>query len=167
MFKIFFLIILTISIKISLSQSEKNVTEVSETIFEYIYQVYSGMANASDLSESESQCTQVLIKNKKNFIDNLIPIVGSFGNNKELYNAIIKNGLNILTIHGFAKNCKILNIIILYNSLTIEKNVKSLGKKLIELATTINDIIGEKITTKDFFNKIGILANTIFDLIVK
>ena len=167
MSKIFFIILLFISIQNSLSQNVANTTKIAEDVYNYLYQFYVGMAEGSNLLEDKSQCTLCIKKNKNIIIENLKGIVNNMNDSSKLFKAFMTNGLNILTIHGFAKNCKIFNLILIYNSLTIKEKIKELGEHIFKNTDKINDIFGYDLTLNNLFNRLGKALHTILKIKVK
>ena len=165
MSKIFYIILLSIALTTIKCQSD-NAIEVAESIYNIIYELFSGMANGTNMTETESQCIQVIKKNKAGFINNLMPIVNTLQDSSKLFRTILNSGLKILSIHGFAKNCKILNVINIYNSLTVRKNVYNIGETIYNNAQEITDVFGVNFTDHLFY-KIGRLAYTTFQIKVK
>ena len=161
MSKITIILLLSISFQCVFSQS--NTTDVAESVYYYLIDFFAGMAD----NENTSLCIN-LIKDKKNdFLMNIKPIVNSLNETQKLFVAFIKYGLNLITIHGFAKNCKILNVIIFYNKLTIIDEIISLGKSVNNSAVKIAGIFNKTIPEESIFKKIGKLVKQLLDVRVK
>ena len=117
MSKLNFILLFLILIQNTLSQS--NSTDTGEIIYGYLKDFYAGMSD----DEENSKCLKVITDKKAYLIENLKPIIESIGDANMLFKNLLTFGVNILTMHGFAKNCKILNVIIFYNKLTIKEEI--------------------------------------------
>ena len=156
-------IILLFSISVQCVFSQSNTTDFSETLYNYLIDFFAGMTD----NENTSLCIN-LIKNKRtDFLRNLKPIVNSFNDTQKLFNTIMRYGLNLITIHGFAKNCKILNVVIFYNKLTILKEITSLGNLVYNTSREIAGIFNKTIPEESILKKIGKLAKQLLGVRVK
>ena len=103
----------------------------------------------------------------QDFLKNLEPIVNSLNNTQTFFNHFIKYGLNLITIHGFAKNCKILNVVIFYNKLTIRGEITNLGESVHNTARQIAGIFNKTVPAESIFKKVGKLAKQLLNIRVK
>ena len=117
--------------------------------------------------ESKSKCLKVITNKKPYLIENLKPIIESIGDTSMLLKKLMDNGVNILTIHGIAKNCKILNVITFYNKLTIKEEITNLGDLIINKNKEISGFFNKTMTNNSFLKKIGQLAKIILNFRVK
>ena len=142
-----------------------NLTEISLQFYQYIKDLFIGLVrDGTDLNQS--QCIQVITNKKQYILDNLQEIVTGINDTQRLFETLIENGLNILTIHGFAKNCKIINFVFFYNKLTQEKEIKKLGTSISNNASLLADIFNPKIKDS-LFKKVGNFSKYFLDLSVK
>ena len=96
------------------SYSQIIATDFSDTVYEYFKDIFEGIAG----EKNDTKCVEVITKNKDDFMRHIKPIIDSLNDTSKLFNSLVEHGLKLLTIHGFAKNCKLLNAIIFYNRLT-------------------------------------------------
>ena len=161
MSKITIIILLSISIQYVFTQN--NSTDLTETIYGYLKYFFAGMAD----NENTSLCIELINDKKQDFLKNLEPIVNSLNNTQTFFNNFIKYGLNLITIHGFAKNCKILNVVIFYNKLTIRGEITNLGESVHNTARQIAGIFNKTVPAESIFKKVGKLAKQLLNIRVK
>ena len=118
-------------------------------------------------NENESLCIGLIDDKKQHFLKNLEPIVNSLNNTQTFFTNFIKYGLNLITIHGFAKNCKILNVVIFYNKLTIRGEITNLGESVHNTARQIAGIFNKTVPAESIFKKVGKLAKQLLNIRVK
>ena len=160
MSKLNFILLFLILIQNTLSIS--NSTDSGEIVYEYLKDFYAGMSD----DEDKSKCLKVITDKKDYLIENIRPIIESIGDGNLLFKRLLTFGVNILTIHGFAKNCKILNVIIFYNKLTIKSEILNLGDLIINNKNNISGVFN--LTSSDsFLKKMGKLAKIILNIRVK
>ena len=158
MSKITLILLISISFQYVLADSE-----MGETLYNYIKDFFAGMAE----DEGKSQCVNIINAKKEDFIRYIEPLINAIDDTQKFFNIFIENILKLVTIHGFAKNCKILNVIIFYNKLTIKEQIKSLSESVINNAKNISAIFNKTVTEESIFKKIGKSAKIILDINVK
>ena len=161
MSKLNFILLFLILIQNTLSQS--NSTDTGEIIYGYLKDFYAGMSD----DEENSKCLKVITDKKAYLIENLKPIIESIGDANMLFKNLLTFGVNILTMHGFAKNCKILNVIIFYNKLTIKEEILNLGDLINNNKEKISGIFNRTLSGDSFLKKFGQLAKIILNIRVK
>ena len=117
--------------------SQTDPKELAETVYEYIKDLFEGMST----NVNTSKCIKTISDKKEYFIENIEPIIANIYEPTKLPQLLLNHGLNILTTHGLAKNCKLLNFILFYNKLTRLNEINSIVKKLGELARVVLNFI--------------------------
>ena len=148
------------------SYSQIIATDFSDTVYEYFKDIFEGIAG----EKNDTKCVEVITKNKDDFMRHIRPIIDSINDTSKLFNSLVEHGLKLLTIHGFAKNCKLLNVIIFYNRLTNLEEIKILGNTTIKLKREIAGIFNKTKSGQvenSLFYKIGKLAQVLLDLKIK
>ena len=160
MSKIFIAVFFAISIQFVFADS--STIEMSEKIYTLIKDLFIGLVTGD---EDKSKCIKVLNDKKQYIVENIDDIISDI-NNDELFDKILLNSLNIITIHGLAKNCKLMNFIFFYNQLTQLDEIKKLGQTIHKEAEKIADIFDPE-TTSSFFKKLGVFSRKILGFTVK
>ena len=145
--------------------AETNHTEISEQFYQYVKDLFIGLVK-DNTDINKSKCIQVITNRKQYILDNIEEIVKGINDTQVLFEKLIENGLNILTIHGFAKNCRIINFVFFYNKLTQENEIISIGETIHNNATLIADIFNPAIKDS-LFKKVGNFSKHILNLVVK
>ena len=157
------ILILLISISIQYVFSQTNETDIPEKVYYYIKDFFAGMAN----DEKKSLCIGIIDKKKDDLIRFIKPIVDSSSDAQKLLNVLIESVMKIITIHGFAKNCKILNVIIFYNKLTIMNEIINLSNTIVKSSKEIAALFNKEFANESIFKKIGKLAKKLLNINVK
>ena len=155
------LLLLSFLIQNSLSQS--NETDFSETAYGYLKDFFVGMAD----DKNNCKCLKVVEENKQKIIGYLKSLFNSLS---DIHNSFTEFGVNLLkiiTIHNFAKNCKLLNFVIFYNKLTHMEEIQKLSNLIINSSREISGIFNKTRIDTPFFNKIGELAKKVLEVKIK
>ena len=118
-------------------------------------------------NKSNSKCLKVVQKNKQKIIGYLKSLFNSLS---DIHNSFTEFGVNLLkiiTIHNFAKNCKLLNFVIFYNKLTHMEEIQKLSNLIINSSREISGIFNKTRIDTPFFNKIGELAKKVLEIKIK
>ena len=162
MSKLTTLILFSILFQITLTQQ----SDFSELVYEYIKDIFEGIAE----DKMNSKCLQIINNKKEEFMGHIRPIVNSLNDEQKLFNNFVEHGLKLLTIHGFAKNCKILNAIIFYNKLTNKNEIINLGNEVINEKEQIAGVFNKTVdpsTENSIFYKLGKLAKMLLNINIK
>ena len=157
------IIIFLFSILIQNVFSQTNPKEFAETVYEYIKDLFEGMST----NVNTSKCIKTISDKKDYFIENIEPIIANIYEPTKLPQLLLNHGLNILTTHGLAKNCKLLNFILFYNKLTRLNEINDLGILIYKNAEEIANIFDKTDEINSIVKKLGELARVVLNFIVK
>ena len=160
MSKIFIVVFLAISIQFVFADS--STIEISEKIYTLLKEIFVGLVRGD---EDKSKCIKVITDKKQYIVENIDDIISDI-NNDDLFDKILMTSLNIITVHGLAKNCKLMNFIFFYNQLTQLNEIQKLGQTIHNRAVEIAEIFNLN-NTASFFKSVGIFSRDILGFSVK
>ena len=156
-------IALLFSFLIQKALTQSNETDYAVIAYGYLKEIFAGMVK----NESGSLCLQVVNERKNEIIEHLRGIIDSLSDIDNRFTEFGVNLLKLLTLKGYAKNCKILNFVIFYNKLTNKDEIIKLGNLIYNTATELSGIFNRTNTNTTFFKNMGKLAKKVLDIKVK
>ena len=164
MSKILIAVLLAVSLPFVIT--EPSTIEISEKIYNLIKDLFIGLVRKEETDINNSKCIKILTDKKQYIVENIDEIIKAIGDDNNLFDQFMHNAMNVITIHGLAKNCKFMNFVFFYNQLTQLAEIKTLGENINKNASYIAEIFDPK-NNATFFNKIGKFSRDILGLTVK
>ena len=159
------LIAVFLAILIPFVITDSNTMEISEKVYNLIRDLFIGLVPKNETDINNSKCIKIITDKKQYIVENIDETVNAISDDG-LFDKFLNNVLNIITIHGLAKNCKLMNFIFFYNHLTQLNEIQNLGQTIINKAVNMSDIFNPN-RTESLFNKIGIFSRDILNFTVK
>ena len=159
------LIVVFLAILIPFVITDSNTMEISEKVYNLIRDLFIGLVPKNETDINNSKCIKIITEKKQYIVENIDETVNAISDDG-LFDKFFNNVLNIITIHGLAKNCKLMNFIFFYNHLTQLNEIQNLGQTIINKAVNMSDIFNPN-RTESLFNKIGIFSRDILNFTVK
>ena len=145
--------------------TDSSTIEISEKVYNLIRDLFIGLVpNETDISKSK--CIKIITDKKQYIVQNIDETINAITDDSDLINQFITNLMNVITIHGLAKNCKLMNFVFYYNQLTQLNEIQNLGKTIHNNATKIATIFDPH-NNLSLFKQIGIFSRDILNFTVK
>ena len=149
------LIVEFLAILIPFVITDSNTMEISEKVYNLIRDLFIGLVPKNETDINNSKCIKIITEKKQYIVENIDETVNAISDDG-LFDKFLNNVLNIITIHGLAKNCKLMNFIFFYNQLTQLNEIQNLGQTIINKAVNMSDIFNP--------NRTGSLFNLIYNV---
>ena len=143
------LIAVFLSILIPFVITDSNTMEISEKVYNLIRDLFIGLVPKNETDINNSKCIKIITEKKQYIVENIDETVNAISDDG-LFDKFLNNVLNIITIHGLAKNCKLMNFIFFYNHLTQLNEIQNLGQTIINKAVNMSDIFNPNRTESLF-----------------
>ena len=133
------LIAVFLAILIPFVITDSNTMEISEKVYNLIRDLFIGLVPKNETDINNSKCIKIITDKKQYIVENIDETINAISD-VGLFDKFLNNVLNIITIHGLAKNCKLMNFIFFYNQLTQLNEIQNLGKTIINKAVNMSEI---------------------------